>query len=242
VIHLDRPLVVGHRGFPTLAVENTLPSFVAALEAGAEGIECDVRASRDGAIVAFHDDDLRRLCGLPGRIEDLPADAVAALAFVGAPAGLRVPPLEDVLVLARERDAFALVEVKGSAEAAVAVARAAHAAIVRTGAASRAAFLAFAPEVVREIRQRDPRVPAAPIFDRAPSPDEALAAGGAFVVVEARAASAALADALRARGVALACYGVDDEAQDARLDAMGAGLRISDRPDVLAARRRRAAA
>jgi glycerophosphoryl diester phosphodiesterase len=40
------------------------------------------------------------------------------------------------------------------------------------------------------------------------------------------------------RGVKVACYGVDDAATDARLDALGVGLRITDRPDLLAERRR----
>jgi glycerophosphoryl diester phosphodiesterase len=54
-IRLPAPLVIGHRGFPEAARENTLASFEAALEAGSDGIEFDVHATRDGVPVVHHD-------------------------------------------------------------------------------------------------------------------------------------------------------------------------------------------
>jgi len=59
------PLIVGHRGAPERAVENTRASFTAALEAGASIIETDVRLTADGAVVISHDPDFTRLGGPP---------------------------------------------------------------------------------------------------------------------------------------------------------------------------------
>ena len=56
---MPSPLKIAHRGMPRLAVENTLPSFALALEAGAEGLELDVHATRDGVVVVHHDPALR---------------------------------------------------------------------------------------------------------------------------------------------------------------------------------------
>ena len=50
-----RPLVLGHRGAPRDAVENTLDAFVEAREQGADGVELDVHRSLDGALVVHHD-------------------------------------------------------------------------------------------------------------------------------------------------------------------------------------------
>jgi glycerophosphoryl diester phosphodiesterase len=53
-------LVLAHRGVHHDARENTLASFEAALAAGVDGIETDVRLTRDGVPVLFHDASVRR--------------------------------------------------------------------------------------------------------------------------------------------------------------------------------------
>jgi glycerophosphoryl diester phosphodiesterase len=50
-----RPLVLGHRGAPRDAVENTLAAFIAAREQGADGVELDVHRTGDGGLVVHHD-------------------------------------------------------------------------------------------------------------------------------------------------------------------------------------------
>lgn len=56
-----RPQVVAHRGASHDEAEHTLGAYVAALDAGAEGLECDVRLTADGHLVCVHDRDLRRI-------------------------------------------------------------------------------------------------------------------------------------------------------------------------------------
>ena len=50
-----RPLVLAHRGASAARPENTLDAFRHARELGADGVELDVRATRDGAFVVHHD-------------------------------------------------------------------------------------------------------------------------------------------------------------------------------------------
>ena len=50
-------LVVGHRGAPNEAAENTLPSYAAALRLGANAIEMDLCVTADGQVVVWHDRD-----------------------------------------------------------------------------------------------------------------------------------------------------------------------------------------
>ncbi|XP_034557646.1 glycerophosphodiester phosphodiesterase domain-containing protein 5 isoform X1 [Notolabrus celidotus] len=54
------PRLIGHRGAPMLAPENTVMSFEKALEAGGEGLETDVTISFDGVPFLMHDSTLRR--------------------------------------------------------------------------------------------------------------------------------------------------------------------------------------
>jgi glycerophosphoryl diester phosphodiesterase len=50
-----RPQVVAHRGSSLTQPEHTLGAYVAALDEGAEGLECDVRLTADGHLVCVHD-------------------------------------------------------------------------------------------------------------------------------------------------------------------------------------------
>ena len=52
--------VVAHRGASEENAEHTLGAYLKALEAGADGLECDVRLTADGHLVCVHDRDLRR--------------------------------------------------------------------------------------------------------------------------------------------------------------------------------------
>jgi glycerophosphoryl diester phosphodiesterase len=50
-----RPLVLAHRGASRRAPENTVEAFQVARDLGAEGVELDVRRTRDGVLVLSHD-------------------------------------------------------------------------------------------------------------------------------------------------------------------------------------------
>lgn len=63
-------LKVGHRGANAREIENTLESFVAAIESGANAIELDVRICRDGHLIVSHDDTLKRVFGKDIRISE----------------------------------------------------------------------------------------------------------------------------------------------------------------------------
>jgi glycerophosphoryl diester phosphodiesterase len=94
-----KPWIVGHRGAPASALENTLPSMVAALGQGARMIEVDVQLTADRVPVVFHDWDLRRLAGRGEIVERTSLDQLEGIEL-REPSGRwsgRVPKLEDVL-------------------------------------------------------------------------------------------------------------------------------------------------
>lgn len=57
--------IFAHRGSSFHHAEQSLESFTAAIEEGADGIECDVRITSDGVAFCWHDRDLKRLTGKP---------------------------------------------------------------------------------------------------------------------------------------------------------------------------------
>jgi Glycerophosphoryl diester phosphodiesterase len=59
-----------HRGASAYYPENTLRSFYAGLEMGADGIETDIQRTKDGVLVLHHDDTLERITGRSGSVRD----------------------------------------------------------------------------------------------------------------------------------------------------------------------------
>ncbi|PRY14027.1 glycerophosphodiester phosphodiesterase [Kineococcus rhizosphaerae] len=158
---MTRPLVIAHRGYSAAAPENTLAAFEAALRAGADLLELDVRLDADGVPVVLHDATLDRTTDAPGAVGDLPSAAVrtadAGAWFAPAFAGQRVPTLREVVdVVARFPAAGLLVEFKGAwtpAEAAGAVAT------LRTaGVAGRSVVQSFDRTTVAALRDVAPDV------------------------------------------------------------------------------------
>jgi len=96
-----RPYVLAHRGASAYAPENTEAAFDRAIALQADGIETDVRASKDGLLVLVHDDRVDRTTDGEGRVEELTFDQLRRL-DAGAPfnprfAGERIPTVEAFL-------------------------------------------------------------------------------------------------------------------------------------------------
>ena len=75
------PQVVAHRGASFENAEHTLGAYVKALDAGAEGLECDVRLTADGHLVCVHDRDLRRTASRRGLVSTSNLEDLEALDF-----------------------------------------------------------------------------------------------------------------------------------------------------------------
>lgn len=98
-----------HRGLHGEGIaENSLSAFKAAVDAGF-GIELDVRLSRDGVLVVFHDDDLKRICGDERRVDEVDLAELSKMSLSGTEDG--VPTLAEVLELVDGRVPL-LVEIK----------------------------------------------------------------------------------------------------------------------------------
>jgi glycerophosphoryl diester phosphodiesterase len=102
-------LRLAHRGDWRVAPENTIPAFLAALDIPAcDGIELDVRLSRDGVPVILHDEGLSRVQRVHERVDRLTADELA---------GHGVPRLDGALAAidghGRAPEPFLDVELKG---------------------------------------------------------------------------------------------------------------------------------
>src|SRR6476660_771383 len=118
------PLIIGHRGASAVSPENTLAAFSRALDDGADGIEFDVRLSRDRVPVVIHDATLKRTGNLDRLVEELDVSELqqcdVSSWFHRAQTGIKpkvetVPTLAQVFALFQETNALLCLEMKSEA-------------------------------------------------------------------------------------------------------------------------------
>ncbi len=107
--------IICHRGAIEFAHENTLEAYRAAFELGADGNEIDIRATKDGVLVCFHDDMLDGLLEAYGDVADFTWAELRRCRFRNpGPFGLhcRIPTLVEVLQLHREHAGLLHLDIK----------------------------------------------------------------------------------------------------------------------------------
>lgn len=228
--------IYAHRGASAEMPENTMAAFRRAAELGVDGVELDLHATRDGVLVVSHDPDGRRCAGVAARLADITWDE-ARRWDVGR--GERLPRFEDVVT---ELAHLGLnVDLKRDiADATVALLR-------RLGAEERVCLASFQVSTLRRVRAlgyRGPTalsrpevlaslvVPAAfrrgPFRVRAQRAQLPFSLGRPWVVAR-----------MKALGLAVDFWTVDDPALAQRLVALGAdGIMTNDPARIIPALRR----
>jgi glycerophosphoryl diester phosphodiesterase len=204
----SNPLRIAHRGMPRRLRENTLPSFAAALAAGADGIELDVHATADGVVVVHHDPHVAGGMAIARTTwRELRRNA--------ADSGIEIPTLAEVCDLVHDR-AELFVEIKGPGiEREVAAELAGH--------RGTSAIHSFDHLTIRRLSQLDRRLRLGLLFEEHVA-DVAtmLRANGAhdawphYAVVDAP-----LVDAVHAAGGRVIAWTVNEPEELARLGALG---------------------
>lgn len=206
----SRTLRLAHRGDHRRVPENTLAAFRAALAAPAcDGLEFDVRLSRDGVPVVLHDETLARAQGRPERAADLVAVELRALG---------VPSLAEVLASV-PRGAFLDVELKvDGGRAVVDVLRAG-----RGERLDRTVVSSFVVAALEGVRRREPAWPTWLNAEDLGADTVSLARrlGCVGISAERRGIDRAGMDRAAAAGLAVAAWTVTRLATYRRLAALG---------------------
>lgn len=253
------PRVIAHRGGGSLAPENTLAAFEVAARCGCRGVEVDARLSADGTPFLIHDATLDRTTTGTGRVARATDATLRALdagrrhgaAFAGEP----LPTLEAALRRCLALGLWANVEIKADAGDEDACGRAVASVVQQvwrgpppqpsSSDTAPAAAPAVAPELPPPLlssfstaalagaRAVAPELPRALLVGALPRDWCARAGRLGCVAIhsKARRTSPAAVAAVRAAGLAIACYTVDDPQEAARLFALGVAAVFTDRPD-----------
>ncbi len=249
------PLRVGHRGAAGLAPQNTMASFRVAIATGVDAIELDLHLSSDGRLVVIHDPVVDKLTDGKGRVSAMSLAELRALdasarfpGWTGEPQ--RIPTLEEILDLLVEpgNEAVGLqLEIKldddGSRHPGIEAA--ALAAIRDRGLVGRTTVISFDFPTLAAARELEPSIRTCALVGKAwfkaasgsrADQAAAIAASGADCAgVDHRYLSRELYDALRAAGLGVGAWTVDDPAVMKALSSLGVDFITTNRPDLLAA-------
>ncbi|MFB7615365.1 glycerophosphodiester phosphodiesterase [Kitasatospora sp. NPDC056181] len=149
------PVVIGHRGAPLDAPENTMASFEKALQQGADWLETDVQTTRDGVPVLMHDASVDRTTNGKGAIADLTAAQIAGLRVTVGPGPAEpVPTLEELLKRLSGTTVTLLMEIKWQrAEDVARIAR------IAAGSSARVFLYSFSADHLRQAHAAAPALP-----------------------------------------------------------------------------------
>lgn len=110
------PLVFAHRGASNTAPENTLAAIRLAATLGADGVEIDVRLTKDGVPVLMHDSSVDRTTNGTGNVRDLTLKQIRTLDAGQKKSphfkGEQVPTLKDALKLCAQLDLRVVIDIK----------------------------------------------------------------------------------------------------------------------------------
>ncbi|WP_400993555.1 glycerophosphodiester phosphodiesterase [Agromyces sp. GXQ0307] len=235
----DAAAIIGHRGDRSQAPENTMPALELAMD-GLAYVETDVRLTRDGVPVLFHDTDLERIAGRDARVEDLDLDRLeridAGAWYSTEWAGERIPTLEAFLVaLAEREDARALVELK--ADWTPGEVRSVLDLVERHGLRARVVLQSFSIETLQSIQRVSPTTPRIMLIRELPADPVPLAEQLGLIGFGTTAASVTAApeaiDAAHLAGLAVLCYTLNSQDRWEEVSALGVDGIITDQPSDL---------
>lgn len=228
-----------------MAPENTLASFQAALEGGADGVEFDVQFSRDGVPMVIHDEYLGRTTGEDGNQPGAaPGKLVASMTcaqlqqldagswFDPAFSQARIPTMDQVLDLLRPSNVLINIELKTLFIPGPGLVEAVVSAVGKAGVAERVVLSSFNHHTLQEAQAQAPHLQTGALFlARTVEPWNYVRQHG-FNGLHPRYTHVddALVAGCKEANIPMRIWTVNDEQEASRLIAMGVQGIITDDP------------
>lgn len=228
---IEHLTIIGHRGAAGLEPENTIPSFLIALDLGCRALELDVHTlpREPGALAVIHDAKLDRTTNLKGHVKDFSSEALRG-------AQPSVPLLNDVIEAILDwcatnkvpaSEIWLNIELKG----------------LNTAESARALMLeypdlsyivsSFNHDELRDFRRLDKASAVAPLFDRwqADCMDIASQLDATGINLSKRIVTKPRVEQIHSAGYQIWAYTVNTRRSAKRMAKLGVDGIFTDRPD-----------
>jgi glycerophosphoryl diester phosphodiesterase len=228
------PLIIAHRGASAVAPENTIAAFEAAIAAGADGIEFDVRLTRDGVPVVIHDETVYRTGGVRRRVADLTLNELKRIDVGG---NQRVPSLTQLFELFQSNNMLLYLEMKCRFGEQLRLAEACCGLIHEHGLKDRVIFECFEHSALQTVKHIDSTFRTAALFQPPASfiLKKAKAIGAEEIALHYRLTNKRLVENARLANLKIVTWTVDDPAWVKRAQATGIDVLITNNPAALLA-------
>ena len=233
---MHNPIWIAHRGASLVAPENTLAAIERAIKLRADGVEFDVRGTRDGRVVLMHDDSLDRTTTGSGKVRELSLRQIrradAGLKKGKRFANERVPTLREALRVLKGK-ASPVIEIKDADIAGEVVSE-----LRKLRMISDTVVISFHESALAQTASTEPALSTSLLVSPEAEPD-ALAQARSLVAAAKRLGangldlnhnclSPALAKEIKRRGMALWAWTVNDPGRAAKLCHMGVDAITTD--------------
>lgn len=166
---MQQPAIVAHRGASTDRPEHTIGAYELALQEGADGLECDIRLSKDGEIVCVHDRTLSRTSNGRGTVSALSLSELQQFDYGswhrhGQPAELLV--LDQLLELVKGTNVQLFIETKHPVRYRNEVERKLVETLKKHALDSQIVMMSFSPTAVKAFRDQAPDIRTVLLLDR----------------------------------------------------------------------------
>ena len=216
--------VIAHRGASAYVTNNTIEAFQLAHEMGADGIELDVRRTKDGVLVVFHDASLE-VDGQKRLIADLTLEELQAIDLQGC----RVPTLDDALDYLKTTGMTVQVELKEEGTGGDCAE-----AVRRRDMGDQCFFISFYLPALSEVKYEDPTARVGYICRAVPTDLAKLAQIYDLYAILPRHAivNEKLVNSVHAAGLKIGTWTVNDAESVSQLSQMGVDYIATDLPDM----------
>ncbi len=220
-----KSMLIGHRGCKDIEPENTLLAIKKAIAIGVDGVEIDVRLSKDKELVVIHDDTLDRTTNGKGFVKNL---ILKELKKLNAGKGEKIPTLQEVINVIKDR-IYLLIELKAEGTEKSVVE------LIKKNKLKKAIIISFIHQLVKNVKKIDKKIKTGILFKDNQTDPVVMAknTNSEFVFPKYELVDKEFVVKCHKKGIRVAAWNINNPDELKKASKLGLDIIYSNRPDIL---------
>ena len=220
-----KTMLIGHRGCKDIEPENTLLAIKKAIAIGADGVEIDVRLSKDKELVVIHDDTLDRTTNGKGFVKNL---ILKELKKLNAGKGEKIPTLQEVINVIKDK-IYLIIELKDEGTEKRVVE------LIKKNKLKKVIMVSFIDQLVKNVKKIDKKIKTGILFKDNQIDPIVMAknADSEFVFPKYKLVNKKFVVKCHKKGIRVAVWNINNLNELKQASKLGLDIICSNRPDIL---------